>query len=159
LRLMPGNAEWSCFKASLHDHLIFEILLISIIPLRASYTSILFYFCKKCYRGLPPSCVFARPANRGRHSNRRGFVFGNRPCGIRSFVATTYAAHPCQIPHLPIRRGERTSGHERSVAPPPSALTSLNISALLPDFTAYRTPTALVAPHFPYWHKVGNILL
>jgi hypothetical protein len=42
-------------------------------------------------------------------------------------VATTYAAQPCQIPHLPIHRGERNSGHERSVAPPPSALTSLNI--------------------------------
>jgi hypothetical protein len=47
LRLMPGNAEWSCFKASLHDHLIFETFLTVIIPLRASYTSILFFFYKK----------------------------------------------------------------------------------------------------------------
>jgi len=53
LRLMPGNAEWSCFKASLHDHLIFETFLTVIIPLPASYASILFYFCKKCYYGLP----------------------------------------------------------------------------------------------------------
>lgn len=44
---MPGYAEWSCFKASLHDHLILEIFLIVIILSSASYTSILFFFYKK----------------------------------------------------------------------------------------------------------------
>jgi len=146
LRLMPGNADWSCFKASLHDHLIFETFHTLIIPLRASYTSILFYFCKKCYRGLPPSCVFARPANRGRHSNRRRFVFGNQPCGIRSFVATTYAAHPCQIPHLPIHRGDRTSGHERSVAPP-------KCLDLLEYFPPYCRPLQHIA-HPLHWQPL-----
>ena len=114
---MPGNAEWSCFKASLHDHLIFEIFLSVIIPLRASYKSILFYFCKKCYYNLPPSCVFAKPANRGRHSNRCGFVFDNRSYSIRAVAATTYAAHPCQIPHLPIHRGGGIATDVRSVTP------------------------------------------
>lgn len=94
---MPGYAEWSCFKASLHDHLIFEIFLIAIILLPDSYASILFYFCRKCYYGLSPSCIFARPANCGRHSNRCRFVFGNRPCGIKAFVATTYVSLPARF--------------------------------------------------------------
>ena len=73
-------------------------------------------------------------------------------------MATTYAAHPRQIPHLPIYRAERISTHVRSI-PPENGLTSLNISAILPAFTAYRTSTALAAPHFPHWHKGGNLLL
>ena len=74
-------------------------------------------FLQKMLSWPPPSCVFARPANRRRHSNRCGFVFGNRSCGIRALVATTYAAHPRQILHLPIDCAERISTHVRSIPP------------------------------------------
>ena len=60
-------------------------------------------------------------------------------CGIRAFVVTTYAAHPCQIPHLPIHRGERTSGHERSVAPPKCL-----------DFLEYFPPYCLPLQHIAH---------
>ncbi len=79
---------------------------------------IIFLLQKKCYRNISQVRLSGRLADRGRHSNRNGCVFGNRPCGIRSFVAMTYEAIPRQIPHLPIRRGEPTSGHEWSAAPP-----------------------------------------
>jgi hypothetical protein len=139
LRLMPGNAEWSCFKASLHNHLIVEIFLTVIIPLHASYTSILFYFCKKCYRGLPRLASSRGPPIAEGTATNVGLSLKIGSCGIRAFVATTYAAHPCQIPHLPIHRGERTSGHERSVAPPKR-----------PDFLEYFPPYCLPLQHIAH---------
>ena len=70
MRLMPGNAEWSCFKASLHDHLIVEIVLGCIIPLPVSYTRIIFCFCKKCFYGLAgPSSWQGPPIAEGTATN------------------------------------------------------------------------------------------
>ena len=100
MRLMPVYAEWSCFKASLHDHLIVEIFLTVIIPLRASYTSILFYFCKKCFYGLLCLAPSQGPPIAEGTATDAGLSLGIGFCGIRAFVATTYVVIPCWMPYF-----------------------------------------------------------